>query len=187
LFCSRSADQSDLSRAWRIAEGGSQGHCSEAAEFRYERETQTPPNIYPWSAEFDRLLTANESKAARERLTLIRLFEESRPDRGRFPRRRASPIDNLLLAGQHLPPKLSRHQPLVESGRKVRQKPGRARHGVGQQQAPAPLPPQAKLILDHLGGTTMARAKGLMTGSTPARAGVEEPMAKLALVLGAGG
>ena len=78
MFCSRSADQSDLSRAWRIAEGGSQGHCSEAAEFRYERETQTPPNIYPWSAELDRLLTANESKAARERLTLIRLFEELR-------------------------------------------------------------------------------------------------------------
>jgi len=32
----------------------------------------------PWSAELDRLLVANESKAARERLTLIRLFEELR-------------------------------------------------------------------------------------------------------------
>jgi hypothetical protein len=32
----------------------------------------------PWSAELDRLLAANESKAARERLTLIRLFEELR-------------------------------------------------------------------------------------------------------------
>jgi transposase len=34
--------------------------------------------LAPWSAELDRLLAANESKAARERLTLIRLFEELR-------------------------------------------------------------------------------------------------------------
>jgi len=32
----------------------------------------------PWSAELDRLLAANENKAAREWLTLIRLFEELR-------------------------------------------------------------------------------------------------------------
>src|SRR6202142_2819143 len=49
---------------------------SEATEFRYERETQPVPKMGPWSAELDRLLAANESKAARERLTLIRLFEE---------------------------------------------------------------------------------------------------------------
>src|ERR1700729_2564389 len=40
---------------------------SEATEFRYERETQPLPKIGPWSAE---LLAANESKSARERLTL---------------------------------------------------------------------------------------------------------------------
>jgi hypothetical protein len=51
---------------------------SEATEFRYERETQLRPKMDPWSAELDRLLAANESKAARERLTLIRLFEELR-------------------------------------------------------------------------------------------------------------
>src|SRR5260221_4735529 len=51
---------------------------SEATEFRYERETQPLPKMGPWSAELDRLLAANESKAARERLTLIRLFEELR-------------------------------------------------------------------------------------------------------------
>ena len=51
---------------------------SEATEFRYERETQPLPKMGPWSAELDRLLSANESKAARERLTLIRLFEELR-------------------------------------------------------------------------------------------------------------
>src|ERR1700748_3977620 len=48
---------------------------SQATEFRYERETQPLPKMGPWSAELDRLLAANESKAARERLTLIRLFE----------------------------------------------------------------------------------------------------------------
>src|SRR6185312_2951480 len=51
---------------------------SEATEFRYERETQPLPKMGAWSAELDRLLAANESKAARERLTLIRLFEELR-------------------------------------------------------------------------------------------------------------
>src|ERR1700755_1169823 len=51
---------------------------SEATEFRYERETQPLPKMGPWSAELDQLLAANESKAARERLTLIRLFEELR-------------------------------------------------------------------------------------------------------------
>ena len=51
---------------------------SGATEFRYERETQPLPKMGPWSAELDRLLVANESKAARERLTLIRLFEELR-------------------------------------------------------------------------------------------------------------
>ena len=51
---------------------------SEATEFRYEREAQPLPKIGPWRDKLDRLLVANESKAARERLTLIRLFEELR-------------------------------------------------------------------------------------------------------------
>ena len=51
---------------------------SQATEFRYERETQPLPKMGPWSSELARLLAANESKAARERLTLIRLFEELR-------------------------------------------------------------------------------------------------------------
>ena len=51
---------------------------SQATEFRYERETQPLPKMGAWSAELDRLLAGNESKAARERLTLIRLFEELR-------------------------------------------------------------------------------------------------------------
>src|ERR1700755_899202 len=51
---------------------------SEATEFRYERETQPLPKMGPWSAELDRLLAANESKAARVRLAVTRLFEELR-------------------------------------------------------------------------------------------------------------
>src|ERR1700678_1109100 len=78
LFCSWSADQGDLPRAWRIAQSSPQGHPFDATEFRYERETQPLPKMGPWSAELDRLLAANESKVARERLTLIRLFEELR-------------------------------------------------------------------------------------------------------------
>ena len=51
---------------------------SEATEFRYERETQPLPRIGPWRDELDRMLLANEGKTARERLTLIRVFEELR-------------------------------------------------------------------------------------------------------------
>src|ERR1700687_6430400 len=51
---------------------------SEATEFRYEREAQPLPKIGPWSDKLDQLLMANEGRASRERLTLIRLFEELR-------------------------------------------------------------------------------------------------------------
>ncbi len=51
---------------------------SGATEFHYERKAQPLPKIGPWSAELDELLSANEGKAARERLTLVRLFEELR-------------------------------------------------------------------------------------------------------------
>jgi transposase len=51
---------------------------SEATEFRYERGTQPLPKIGPWRGEIDALLLANEGKPGRERLTLIRIFEELR-------------------------------------------------------------------------------------------------------------
>ncbi len=51
---------------------------SEATEFRYERETQPLPKIGPWRAQLDELLLSNERRAARERLTLIRIFEALR-------------------------------------------------------------------------------------------------------------
>jgi transposase len=46
--------------------------------FVYEREVQPLPKLGQWAAELDRLLTANEARSVRERLTLIRLFEELR-------------------------------------------------------------------------------------------------------------
>jgi transposase len=51
---------------------------SGATEFTYERERQPHPKIGPWKDELDRLLEANEAKPARERLTLIRIFESVR-------------------------------------------------------------------------------------------------------------
>ena len=51
---------------------------SGATEFRYEREHQPLPRIGPWKEDLDRLLALNNAKPARERLTLIRVFEELR-------------------------------------------------------------------------------------------------------------
>ncbi len=49
-----------------------------ATQFEYERSVQPRPKVGPWQEELDRQLLANESKPARERLTLVRLFEELR-------------------------------------------------------------------------------------------------------------
>ena len=49
-----------------------------ATEFHYSREVQPRPKLGQWRAALDGLLAANATKAARERLTLIRLFEELR-------------------------------------------------------------------------------------------------------------
>ena len=46
--------------------------------FSYEREVQPRPKLGRWKAEIDRLLTNNVESTARERLTLIRVFEELR-------------------------------------------------------------------------------------------------------------
>ncbi len=49
---------------------------SDATEFTYVRERQPRPKIGPWKDELDRLLLANQGKPTRERLTLIRIYEE---------------------------------------------------------------------------------------------------------------
>ena len=46
--------------------------------FVYERNVQPQPKIGPWREELDRLLAVNAARASRERLTLIRIFEELR-------------------------------------------------------------------------------------------------------------
>ena len=46
--------------------------------FSYEREIQPRPRLGAWKSEIDRLLALNVAGAARERLTLIRIFEELR-------------------------------------------------------------------------------------------------------------
>lgn len=46
--------------------------------FDYARTEQPHPKLGPWRDELERLLAANAEKSARERLTLIRVFEELR-------------------------------------------------------------------------------------------------------------
>jgi transposase len=51
---------------------------SGATEFRYERSVQPMPKLGAWREQLDGLLAANEAKPARERLTLVRIFETLR-------------------------------------------------------------------------------------------------------------
>jgi transposase len=46
--------------------------------FSYERKIQPQPKLGRWKAEIDRMLVRNVANTARDRLTLIRLFEELR-------------------------------------------------------------------------------------------------------------
>jgi transposase len=46
--------------------------------FSYKREVQPLPKLGGWTEALDRLLTTNTKAATRERLTLIRIFEELR-------------------------------------------------------------------------------------------------------------
>ena len=51
---------------------------SGATAFSYEREVQPLPRLGRWKADLECLLTANVGKPVRERLTLIRIFEDLR-------------------------------------------------------------------------------------------------------------
>src|SRR5579875_1978824 len=51
---------------------------SGATSFAYEREVQPRPKLGRWKIDLERMLARNATKAARERLTLIRVFEELR-------------------------------------------------------------------------------------------------------------
>ena len=51
---------------------------SGSTAFDYERTVQPQPRLGPWRAELERLLAANAARPCRERLTLMRIFEELR-------------------------------------------------------------------------------------------------------------
>ena len=51
---------------------------SGATEFTYDRTTQPRPKIGPWQSELDEMLAENARWPKRERLTLIRMYEELR-------------------------------------------------------------------------------------------------------------
>jgi transposase len=51
---------------------------SGATSLTYERDVQPRPKLGPWRAELDQLLLTNAGKPARERLTLMRIFEALR-------------------------------------------------------------------------------------------------------------
>ena len=51
---------------------------SDETDFTYERDHQPMPRIGPWQQKLDEFLQGNSNKPPRERLTLIRIFEELR-------------------------------------------------------------------------------------------------------------
>lgn len=51
---------------------------SDETDFCYERERQPLPKTGEWKGEIERFLVASKSKPSRERLTLIRIYEELR-------------------------------------------------------------------------------------------------------------
>ena len=76
VFFAEEDDQGDLPRVADFSKGRAEGYSYGATEFRYERKRQPMPRLGPWREQLDGLLEANAQKAARERLTLIRIFEE---------------------------------------------------------------------------------------------------------------
>jgi len=51
---------------------------SDETKFSYERTRQPLPRIGPWQEQIEQFLSSNAGKPSRERLTLIRIFEEMR-------------------------------------------------------------------------------------------------------------
>ena len=51
---------------------------SDETDFSYERSRQPLPRIGPWQGQLEQFLSSNASKTSRERLTLIRIFEDCR-------------------------------------------------------------------------------------------------------------
>ena len=49
---------------------------SDETSFRYERSVQPLPKLGPWTGELEQLLEANQDKSRRDRLSLVRIYEE---------------------------------------------------------------------------------------------------------------
>src|SRR5260370_1080893 len=105
----------------------------------YDRDVQPLPKLGRWTTDLDELLARNETKAAREQLTLIRIFEELR---GRLRarhlrqhedgcgddlRRQATPLQSPLPADvQPLPRRSGRVHAGIGMGEGASREPGRA-------------------------------------------------------------
>ena len=124
---------------------------SGATEFSYEREVQPLPKLGRWKADLDRLLAANEAKPARERLTLIRVFEELRASRLRGRLRRGPALCPELAArdGDIDGRRLCAAELCAGRGLPVRLEPrGRAdqRHDGDREGRPRPALPQPDAV-----------------------------------------
>ena len=51
---------------------------SDETDFEYKRTVQPLPKLGPWREELDRLLAANAARGSRERVTVLRIFEDLR-------------------------------------------------------------------------------------------------------------
>jgi hypothetical protein len=77
-FCSGQIDR-EIARDLRLSRNTVRKVLrSDETSFSYARQVQPRPKLGRWKGELDRLLAANAEAPGRERLTLIRIFEELR-------------------------------------------------------------------------------------------------------------
>jgi hypothetical protein len=78
LSCSRLVDEEDRRELHVSRNTVRKILRTDETDFSYERERQPLPKTGVWKAEIERFLTTNEGRPSRERLTLIRIYEELR-------------------------------------------------------------------------------------------------------------